>query len=166
MILQFGRWKKRAVTPLDRCTVSCHIGGVINKRMQNLWACRLPMKLKVFLCLANNRRLQTGTTLKHKSWKGDANCHICNTAKTVNHIFFHCVIARFVWTCFKEILGWERIPVSLDNIFDHWIQQGCTNRHLKLFTFTIVVWVLFFFEKQAGALPNHLRRGSNVKTVQ
>ena len=130
--------------------------------MQNLWACRLPMKLKVFLCLANNRRLQTGTALKHKSWKGDANCHICNTAETVNHIFFHCIIARFVWTCFKEILGWERIPVSLDDIFDHWIQQGCTNRHLKLFTFTFVVWVLFFFEKPAGALPNHLRRRSRV----
>ena len=71
--------------------------GVINKRLKKLWACRLPMKLKVFLWLAVHGRLQTGAALKQKKWKGSANCHICGEVESVDHIFFRCVVAHFVY---------------------------------------------------------------------
>ena len=41
-------------------------GGVTNQRMRRLLASRLPLKLKIFLWLAIQGRLQTGVALKHK----------------------------------------------------------------------------------------------------
>ena len=38
--------------------------GVINKRLQNLWNNRMPTKLKVFMWLLFQNRLQSGEALK------------------------------------------------------------------------------------------------------
>ena len=89
--------------------------------MRRLLASRLPLKLKIFLWLAIQGRLQTGVALKHKKWKGEADCHICGVPETVDHVLFQCVIAHFVWTCFKEILGWDSIPIGLDDLFENWV---------------------------------------------
>lgn len=44
---------------------------VLNKRLIKLWKSKLPMKLKVFMWLALQGRIQTGVALKAKKWKGD-----------------------------------------------------------------------------------------------
>ena len=80
--------------------------GVINKRMERLWKSKLPLKLKIFMWLAIQGRIQTGVALKQKNWKGDVNCNLCASPETVNHVLFQCVMARFVWASFKEALGW------------------------------------------------------------
>ena len=117
--------------------------GVINKRMERLWKSKLPLKLKIFMWLAIQGRIQTGVALKQKNWKGDVNCNLCASPETVNHVLFQCVMARFVWASFKEALGWDRVPTSLTDIFDHWIPLGCKDYELKLFTFVIIAWALW-----------------------
>ena len=87
--------------------------GVVNKRMLKLWKSRLSMKLKVFIWLATQDRLQAGLALKKKKWKGCPKCILCGVPEDVNHIFFGCVSAQFVWISFKEALGWEKIPSSM-----------------------------------------------------
>ena len=67
--------------------------GVINKRMQRIWECRLPMKIKVFMWLTLQDRLPTGVVLKRRNWKGDLKCVICRVPETIDHIFFHCPLA-------------------------------------------------------------------------
>jgi len=84
--------------------------GVRSKQLDKLWKSKLPMKLKIFMWLALHKRLQTGVALKKKKWKGDANCILCNSPETVNHILFQCVMAKFIWACFKEMLSWDRVP--------------------------------------------------------
>ena len=37
--------------------------------------------------------------------------------KQGDHIFFDCITARFTWACFKEALGWDRSPISLQDFF-------------------------------------------------
>lgn len=44
--------------------------GVIAVMRQKLWKNRLPMKIKVFLWLATQDRIQTGVQLKKKQWNG------------------------------------------------------------------------------------------------
>ena len=62
----------------------------------------------------------------------------------MNQIFFECVIAKFVWGCFKEVLGWERAPVSLlSDFLAHWIPDQCTGFNVKMFHFAIVGWGLW-----------------------
>ena len=93
--------------------------------------------------LAMHERLQTGVALKKKKWKGQADCILCNCLETVNHILFQCVVELFVWACFKEILGWNRVPRSLSHMLDHWIPLGCPEYDLKFFAFVIVAWALW-----------------------
>ena len=77
--------------------------GFKNGRLKKLWKNKMPLKLKVFLWLAFQDRLQTGSALKRKHWKGDERCIVCLKKEDVNHIFFDCVMAKFVWGALKRL---------------------------------------------------------------
>lgn len=70
----------------------------------------------------------------------------------MDHIFFYCYIARVVWYCIKEALGWDRVPRSLQDVFDHWIVMGEKNYHVKLFMSAIVLWGLWNVRTKMGLL--------------
>ena len=93
--------------------------------------------------LAMHERLQTGVALKKKKWKGEAHCNLCNCPEMVDHILFQCILPKFVWACFKEILGWDQVPQNLFHMLDHWIPLGCPEYDLKFFAFVIVAWALW-----------------------
>jgi hypothetical protein len=90
-----------------------------------------------------NNKLQTGMELKKRSWKGSHLCGVCGCLETVDHIFFSCLTARFVWACFTEALAWNRAPKSLQNFLDVWIPMGCDKYNLKLFLLATVMWGLW-----------------------
>ena len=113
--------------------------GVVNKRLRGVWKSKLPMKLKVFLWQIFHDKLQTGAELKKRKWRGSEKCNLCGKLETVDHIFFSCVLAKFVWACFKEALGWERVPTSWQDFLDIWILLGCRDYNPKLFLSTIVL---------------------------
>jgi len=79
--------------------------GVENRRMKLLWESKLPLKIKVFMWLAFQDRLQSGVVLKKRNWQENDNCCMCKVPESLDHIFFHCPIALFVWTCAREALG-------------------------------------------------------------
>lgn len=92
--------------------------GITCKRFQVLWASRIPLKVKIFLWQVYINRIQTTDQLKIRGWKGDINCALCGVPENINHVFFNCVLAKFVWYCFKEMFQWRRVPNSLDD-FHH-----------------------------------------------
>lgn len=98
--------------------------GVTNRRMKKVWCSRMPLKLQVFTWLAFQDKLQTGVELKKRNWKGDKNCNVCGCPETGDHIFFSCIVDRFVWTSFKEALWWDRIPVGMQDFLDVWLPLG------------------------------------------
>jgi len=108
-------------------------GGVLDKRVGKLWRSKLPMKLKVFVWQAMHNRLPTGVVLKGRNWKGDINCPLCGSPETIDHILFQCIIARFVWACIKEALGWEKTPLCLEEVFRDWLPLGGAHHNLKFF---------------------------------
>jgi len=101
------------------------------------------MKLKVFVWQAMHNRLPTGVVLKGRNWKGDINCPLCGSPETIDHILFQCIIARFVWACIKEALGWEKTPLCLEEVFRDWLPLGGAHHNLKLFSFAITWWGLW-----------------------
>jgi hypothetical protein len=111
--------------------------------MRKLWKCKLPLKLKVFMWQTYHDRLQTGVTLKQKKWREDSRCALCGVPETRDHIFFECVMPKFVWTCFKEALGWDRCPRRLQDLLDTWIPLNSTGYDLKNFLLTIVLWAMW-----------------------
>jgi hypothetical protein len=34
-----------------------------------------------------------------------------------------------VWFCFKEVLGWDKAPTSLQEVFEHWLPLKVHNYH-------------------------------------
>jgi hypothetical protein len=73
--------------------------------MMRLWKTKLPTKIKVFMWMSIQNRLQTRVILKKKEWKGSKNCYLCGVEEIGDHIFFNCHIARVIWFYFKESLG-------------------------------------------------------------
>jgi hypothetical protein len=63
------------------------------------------MKLKVFMWLSCQDRIQSGEALKNMNWKGDANCAVHGKLENVDHILFECVLAKFVWTYLNRLWG-------------------------------------------------------------
>ena len=53
--------------------------------------------------------------------------------ETIDHIFFPYIVAKFLWACFNEALGWDRIPTGLQDFLDAWIPLGCKDYSAKLF---------------------------------
>ena len=117
--------------------------GVLNKRLNRVWNSKLPLKLRIFLWQITHNKLPTGGELKKRKWKGNPCCNICNALETTDHIFFSCIVAKFLWSCFKEALGWDRIPVGWQDFLDNWIPLGCKDYNAKLFLLTMVTWALW-----------------------
>ena len=61
-----------------------------------------------------------------------------------DHIFFGCIMARCLdQACFKEALGWDRVPYNLQDFFDEWLplkmqQVSC---QVVLFCYGFVVYM-------------------------
>ena len=51
--------------------------------------------------------------------------------------------AQFVWISFKEALGWEKTPSSMQDLVEHWLPLGVPNYSYKLFVFVVIFWVLW-----------------------
>jgi hypothetical protein len=115
------------------------------------------MKLKVFMWQVFHDKLQAGEELKKRNWKGDGKCSICAVTESMDHIFFSCSVAKFIWICFKEALGWDRVPTSLQNYLEGWVPLGCDNYKPKLFAMGVFLWILWITRNKfaiEGVCPN------------
>jgi hypothetical protein len=117
--------------------------GVINKRMRELWKSKLPMRIKTFMWLVCQGRIQSGKMLKRMNWKGDASCVVCGRIESADHIFFGCVAARFAWNRLGQAAGWERTPGNLRDFFDNWLPIHDKDYKTKIFGLATILWVLW-----------------------
>jgi len=112
--------------------------------------------------LAVQDRLPSGVELRKKSWKGNPHCSLCGKLETMDHIFFKCILARFTWVCFKEALGWMRIPNGLQDFFDNWIPVGCPKYNTKLFLLAITMWALWTIRNKRVMEGRFMRQPANI----
>jgi hypothetical protein len=88
----------------------------------------VPLKVKVFLWLTAHESILTRDVLLHRGWRGkEANCVFCEGKESINHLFFECALAKYLWsfvtcclclerapTCFADIGSWIwRFPVKI-----------------------------------------------------
>ncbi|KAG8060373.1 hypothetical protein GUJ93_ZPchr0002g26796 [Zizania palustris] len=76
------------------------------KRRNVVWGLKVPLKIKIFLWLAYKNKILTRDNLVKRGWKGDIkNCVFCCREESVQHLFFDCSVAKFIWrmvyTCFN-----------------------------------------------------------------
>lgn len=74
---------------------------------------KLPAKIKIFLWLLLWKRILTKDNLKKRGWLGDHSCMFCAGDESIDHLFFGCSLARFVWGVFQIAFDFVNIPTSL-----------------------------------------------------
>ena len=88
----------------------------------NLWRAKLPLKIKIFMWLVEKNSILTRDNLTRRGWHGDKRCNFCLENESVNHLFFDCSMARYVWSLVAYVVGTDCRPCSFDQ-FWLWAKQ-------------------------------------------
>jgi hypothetical protein len=62
-----------------------------------IWKLKLPLKIKVFLWYLYKGVILTKDNLARRQWQGDRKCCFCSSQESIQHLFFDCHFAKFVW---------------------------------------------------------------------
>jgi hypothetical protein len=98
---------------------------------QEIWRAKLPMKIKVFMWYLKKRVILTMDNLAKRNWRGNRGCSFCNTLESIQHLFFNCAYAKFLWTAVHMVLGIAQ-PTDVNDLFNHWLKREGTNHNLNL----------------------------------
>jgi hypothetical protein len=72
--------------------------------------------------LIENDAILTRDNLARRGWQGDKRCNFCLENESINHLFFDCAMARYVWSLVAYVVGADCRPCSLDQ-FWVWAKQ-------------------------------------------
>jgi hypothetical protein len=87
-------------------------GGVKDSTMMEVWKCKVPLKIQIFLWMAFHDRIQSAVQLRKRKWAGAKECKMCGAVENTNHILFTCPVAAFLWVFLNETLILGAIPSS------------------------------------------------------
>jgi hypothetical protein len=88
-----------------------------------LWKSKLPQKIKIFIWLVVRNKILTKDNLKKRNRKGSQECCFCGGDESINHLFFHYPITRYVWRVIQVALNLVEIPRSISNLCDKWLSK-------------------------------------------
>jgi len=119
-------------------------GGVKDKLTDMIWKCRIPLKVKVFLWQVFHRKLQTALSLTKRGWQGSPLCCICPDIETVNHLFFGCAFAQYIWSCIRDAFNLQDFPTSIQDVISQWMPRRFGIPKKLCFTFFAgVAWAIW-----------------------
>ena len=77
---------------------------------------RLPLKIKIFLWQAFRGRLPSADQIHKRNGPGSQFCALCGELEDTEHIFFHCALAKLIWSCVREWLHVTWAPASFSEL--------------------------------------------------
>ncbi|WVZ53529.1 hypothetical protein U9M48_004457, partial [Paspalum notatum var. saurae] len=81
-----------------------------------LWRLKLLLKIKIFVWFLFKGVILTKDNLLKRHWSGDGQCCFCDTNETIQHLFFDCHVAWFVWRV--VFLAFDlRPPTNINELF-------------------------------------------------
>lgn len=73
-------------------------GGVIDRRISQLWKLKIPLRIKIFMWLASKNRVLTTDTLSKRGWQEPSICALCHrNGENLEHLLFECTYAKSLW---------------------------------------------------------------------
>jgi hypothetical protein len=119
-------------------------GGMPSRMAGYIWKCRIPLKIRFFLWQIFNNKLQCARSLIRRGWKGNETCCLGDGCESINHIFFHCRIAKMIWGFIREIFDWNCCPSSIRDFTESWLQgKGPMPIRLILCVFAGFAWAIW-----------------------
>lgn len=117
--------------------------GVVNYIMRTIWGSRIPLKLKVFLWLIIQDRLQTGVNLKRKKWKGNYKCLVCGHSRNLRPHLLHMRSGKVQVDMHQRGVGMGTSTNENSRLHGNWVRMGDKNAKLIIFYLAIILWGLW-----------------------
>jgi hypothetical protein len=77
-----------------------------------LWDCSIPLKIKIFTWQLARGRLPSNDQILIRLGPSDGRCALCGDIEHVDHIFFQCPLAQFLWSGVRDMFGVSWNPRS------------------------------------------------------
>jgi hypothetical protein len=61
----------------------------------------------------------TKDNLIRRNWKGSKTCAFCSHPEIIQHLFFDCHVAKFIWRAVQSAFNID-IPISVMHLFNDW----------------------------------------------
>jgi len=87
-----------------------------------VWKRKVPLKIKIFLWYLRSGVILTKDILAKRKWKGDTKCCFYNATETIQHLFFDCHVARYIWNTTFIAFRIEP-PSNIANLFGSWLKD-------------------------------------------
>ena len=95
------------------------------KVSQEIWKTKIPLKTKIFMWYVKRGVLLTKDNLARRNWNGYQGCCFCNSNESIQHLFFDCHLAKFIWRIVFMTLGLSP-PRNIAHLFNQWSNHGGT----------------------------------------
>lgn len=133
------------------------ISGTPTSKFKNVWAAKVPPKIKIFLWQAFRGRLPSADQFRIRNGPGTVSCALCSQLEDTNHIFFGCVLAKLAWCCVRSWLEVSWAPNSFDEL--RLVSSGLHGASKRLFWvgFGALGWALWTTRNKftiEGVFPN------------
>jgi hypothetical protein len=92
------------------------------KVTQEIWRVKLPLKIKIFLWFLKKGVILTKDNLAKRNWQGSKYCCFCSNFETIQHLFFECNYAKFLWHTLHMVFGITP-PCTVENLFGNWYKR-------------------------------------------
>ncbi|MFB5604543.1 MAG: hypothetical protein ACE5RK_09090, partial [Candidatus Nitrosomaritimum aestuariumsis] len=113
-------------------------GSIWSNRL--LWKLKLPLKIKIFLWYLNKCVTLIKDNLVRRNWTGSTSCAFCNREETIQHLFFECHYAKFLWRALQITFGIHS-PTSINDMFTSWLLAlGQKRRKQIIVGATTICW--------------------------
>jgi len=86
------------------------------KVSQEIWRLKIPLKIKIFLWFLKKEVLLTKDNLVRRNWRGTVTCDFCKQSESIQHLFFDCIYAKFLWRVVFSTTGLMP-PSNVANLF-------------------------------------------------
>jgi hypothetical protein len=107
-----------------------------------IWKLKLQLKIKIFLWYLNKGVTLTKDNLVRRNWTGNTKCVFCTCVETIQHLFFDCHFASFLWRALQFTFGIHR-PASISDLFTNWLLGiGLKSRKQILVGATALCWTI------------------------
>jgi hypothetical protein len=95
-----------------------------------LWKIKIPLKIKVFIWLLYREAILTKDNIVKRNWYGNVKCYFCDGNETIQHLFFDCAIAKFIWRIMNITFGLST-PINMHHVLGGWV-QGMNDKDRKI----------------------------------
>jgi hypothetical protein len=99
---------------------------------KDIWKAKMPLKIKIFMWYLHSGVVLTKDNLLKHNWKENAKCSFCTQNETIDYLFFHCQLAKFIWRLVRIRCG-VRPPNNIRHIFGSWLTGLDIEREVTLF---------------------------------